>query len=195
MPLITEDMFEIRYEMKKLNKNFRKNNNTSHARVLETMNQEAEDLKKDVMDLKVKVDIPVVDSNSTTKLATELEKVKLSLETLVQSKANRTDQMEAVTLESATSNEHMIMKMRERPNRESNIIILDAEEPNQQTLGNRTNEDINSTREILKEIDVDTSNQENSVNIVETELEATNKFNSVFIDSVEEISNSLGNAS
>ncbi|KAG5881363.1 hypothetical protein JTB14_037105 [Gonioctena quinquepunctata] len=110
------------------------------------------------MYLKVKVDIPVVESNSTTKLATELEEVKLSLETLIQSKANRTDQMEAVTLESATLNEHMIMETRERQNRESTIIILNVKEPNQQTLGNRTNEDKNSTREILKEIDVDTSN-------------------------------------
>ncbi|KAG5886563.1 hypothetical protein JTB14_011275 [Gonioctena quinquepunctata] len=142
----------MRYEIKKLNENFRKNNNTSYVEVLKTINQEAEDLKKDVMDLKVKVDIPVVESNSTTKLATELEEVKLSLETLVQSKANRTDQMESVTLESATLNEHMIMEMRERQNRESNIIILNVKEPNQQTLGNRTNEDKNYTREILKEI-------------------------------------------
>ncbi|KAG5890420.1 hypothetical protein JTB14_017639 [Gonioctena quinquepunctata] len=70
--------------------------------------------------------------------------------------------MEAVTLESATLNEQMIMEMKERQNGESNIIILNVKEPNQQTLGNRT-KDKNSTREILKEIDVDTSNDALSV--------------------------------
>ncbi|KAG5884729.1 hypothetical protein JTB14_025425 [Gonioctena quinquepunctata] len=81
MPLIKKDMLEMRYEIKKLNENFLKNNNTSYAKVLKTINQEAEDLKKDVMDLRVKVDIPVAESNNTTKLATELEEVKLFLET------------------------------------------------------------------------------------------------------------------
>ncbi|KAG5890419.1 hypothetical protein JTB14_017638 [Gonioctena quinquepunctata] len=60
MPLIKKDMFEMRYEIKKRNENFRNNNNTSYAGVLKTINQEAEDLKKDVMDLKVKVDIQTV---------------------------------------------------------------------------------------------------------------------------------------